>query len=60
MNRIHAAKLKSIRRLPKSALGIQRAWITMASKCQKAFVVDENDRVLGALNMHDLFRTGFI
>jgi hypothetical protein len=32
----------------------------MASKCQKAFVVDKNNRVLGALNMHDLFRAGVI
>jgi hypothetical protein len=32
----------------------------MASKCQKAFVADENNRVLGALNMHDLFRAGVI
>jgi hypothetical protein len=27
---------------------------------QRAFVVDESNRVLGALNMHDLFRAGVI
>ncbi|WP_372523476.1 hypothetical protein [Sulfuricaulis sp.] len=60
MNQIHAEKLKSILRLLKSMSGIQRARITNASKCQKAFVMDENSCVLGALNMHDLFRAGVI
>ena len=32
----------------------------MATRCQKAIVVDEDNRVLGALNMHDLFRAGVI
>ncbi len=50
----------SVLRFLKSASSIPRARITTASKCQKAFVVDENNRVLGALNMHDLFRAGVI
>jgi len=60
VNQIHATTLKSVLRLLKSASSAQRAQITTASKCQKAFVVDENNRVLGALNMHDLFRAGVI
>jgi hypothetical protein len=60
VNQIHATTLKFVIRFLKSAPGSQRVRITMASKCQKAFVVDETNRVLGAFNMHDLFHAGVI
>jgi arabinose-5-phosphate isomerase len=41
-------------------LAAETVQLMRSLKINGLFVVDENDRVLGALNMHDLFRAGVI
>jgi len=41
-------------------LAAETVQLMRSLKINGLFVVDENNRVLGALNMHDLFRAGVI
>ena len=60
----HASITEVMTRNPKTTradrLAAETVQLMRSLKINGLFVVDENNRVLGALNMHDLFRAGVI
>ncbi len=62
---VHAAKIKDVmttncKTIPAHLLAAEALTVMQKNKINAMLVVDENNRLVGALNMHDLLRAGVV